>query len=68
VHWRMFRFALRNGMPFEAAGQAWRLVGAALLTGLGVVPQGNTGGAAISGLRRLPIPNDLQQVIDAARA
>jgi hypothetical protein len=28
VHWRMFRFALRNRRPAEAYGQAWRLAAA----------------------------------------
>ncbi|HSV80451.1 MAG TPA: DUF3703 domain-containing protein [Ramlibacter sp.] len=68
VHWRMFRFALRNRLHGEAAGQAWRLVAASIFTAPGLVPEGNTGGADVSGFRRLPVPKDLKQAIDAARA
>jgi hypothetical protein len=67
VHWRMFRFAVRNGLAGEAFGQAWRMVAAGLFTAIGLVPEGNTGGSAVSGLRRMPIPGDLQPVIDASR-
>jgi hypothetical protein len=68
VHWRMFRLAVRNRMPGEAFGQAWRIVGAALFTAVGLVPEGNTGGSDVSGFRRMPVPEDLQAKLDAARA
>jgi hypothetical protein len=67
VHWAMFRWALRRNGAGEAAGQAWRIVGAALKTWLWV-PAGNTGGANVSGFRPMPVPEDLQRLIDAARA
>jgi hypothetical protein len=67
VHWRMFRFALRMRVGGEVYGQAWRLVAALVFTPLGLVPPGNTGGADISGVRRLPVPPDLQALIVAAR-
>lgn len=68
VHWRMFRFALRHRLHREAAGQAWRVMAASIFTAPGLVPEGNTGGANVSGFRRLPVPEDLRQVLDAARA
>ncbi|MDB5955480.1 DUF3703 domain-containing protein [Ramlibacter sp.] len=68
IHWRMFRFALRNRLHRQAAGQVWRLVAASLFTAPGLVPEGNTGGTDVSGLRRLPVPKDLKQALDAARA
>ncbi|TFY96663.1 DUF3703 domain-containing protein [Ramlibacter humi] len=68
VHVAMFRFAVRNRMPAEAFGQAWRIVGAALFTAIGLVPSGNTGGAGVSGFRRMPVPENLQDELDAARA
>jgi len=68
VHWRMFHFALRNRMPREAFGQAWRIAGAALFTAVGWVPTGNTGGSDVSGFRRMPLPQDLQAELDAARS
>lgn len=67
VHWRMFLSASHHRQPGEAFGQLWRIVAAALLTGIGALPQGNTGGANVSGLRSMDIPMDLQIVIDAAR-
>jgi len=67
VHWHMFRFAVRNQPAGEAFGQTWRMLGAGLFTAVGLVPEGNTGGAADSGFRRMPIPVDLQAILDAAR-
>lgn len=67
VHWYMLRWAIRLGKPAEAVGQVWRLIAAALVTGFGWLPEGNTGGANVSGFRRMPIPPDLQRVMDAAR-
>jgi len=68
VHWRMFQFALRNRRYGEATGQLWRMVAACIFTALGLVPEGNTGGTDVSGFRRLPVPRDLKQALDAARA
>ncbi|MBN9403893.1 MAG: DUF3703 domain-containing protein [Burkholderiales bacterium] len=68
VHGAMLRFALRNRRHGEAMGQLWRLMAAALFTAPGLVPEGNTGGADVGGFRRLPVPQDLRQTIDAARA
>ena len=67
VHWRMWVWAMRQRKLAEAIGQLWRLVGAALVTGIGWVPEGNTGGASVSGFRRMPIAPDLKRVIDDAR-
>jgi hypothetical protein len=52
----------------ECAGQVLRIVGAALLTVLGFVPEGNTGGSNVSAIRRMAIPDDLAGVIAAARS
>ncbi|MES2976842.1 MAG: DUF3703 domain-containing protein [Pseudomonadota bacterium] len=68
VHWRMFRFAIRNHLHPEAFGQAWRMAVACVFTLPGIVPEGNTGGADVSGFRVMPIPPDLKRVLDAARA
>lgn len=66
VHWQMLRWAVRHRRTGEAAGQLWRLAGASLLTWCGWVPDGNTGGTNVSGLRRMAVPAELQQVIEAA--
>lgn len=68
VHWRMYRFAVRNGLAGEAIGQLWRVIAAAIATPFGIVPAGNTGGANVSGFRPMPVPPDLQALIDAASA
>jgi hypothetical protein len=68
VHWRFLRFALRHDRGADAAGQLWRLAGAALLTAVGLVPAGNTGGSNVNGFRRMGVASDLQRVIDDARA
>lgn len=68
VHWRMFQLALRNRRHGEASGQLWRMLAASLFTALGWVPDGNTGGSDVSGFRRMTVPKDLQQALDAARA
>lgn len=67
VHWRMLLWALRHRQAGQAAGQLGRLAAAAVITGLGWLPEGNTGGSDVSAFRRMPIWPDLQHVIDAAR-
>ena len=66
VHWLMLRFALRQRLAGEAAGQAWRLLAAACFTVFGLVPRGNTGGAGVNGFVTMPIPQDLWQAIAIA--
>lgn len=67
VHWRMLRWGWRQGRPREWLGQIPRLVGAATKTAIGLVPTGNTGGANVSPVQRMPIPPDLSAVIDAVK-
>lgn len=67
VHWAMLHWALRQGLPGDAFGQAWRIAAAALKTWLGWLPVGNTGGSQVSGFRPMPVPPDLQRLIEAAR-
>jgi len=67
AHWAMLHWTLRNGTVKEALGQTWRIVGATFKTWLWV-PTGNTGGANVSGFKPMPIPEDLQRLIDAARS
>ena len=68
VHGHMLRFALRHGFVREALGQIPRLLLAAPLSLVGLIPTGNTGGSNVSGLRPMPVPADLQQIIDRACA
>jgi hypothetical protein len=68
VHWRMFRFAVRNRQAGEAFGQLWRMAAAAVFTAPGLVPEGNTGGSDVSGFRRLPVAGDLKRLMAVALA
>lgn len=67
AHIAMLQWAIRQRAFRELFGQLMRIVGAATKTAIGLVPEGNTGGADISPFRRLPIPNDLRNQITSAR-
>jgi hypothetical protein len=67
VHWRMFRWALRNHDAREAVGQIPRLIGAATKTFIGLVPSGNTGGTSVSAIKPMPIDPELEAIIARAR-
>jgi hypothetical protein len=71
VHWLMLLWPVRRRSGAEFLGQIARIVAAACLTGLGLVPAGNTGGANVSPFRPMPIPADLVSlmppVVSAAR-
>ena len=64
----MLLWAVRHRVSREAAGQVLRIIGAATKTAIGWVPTGNTGGSNISPFRPVPIPADLQKVLDSAHA
>lgn len=66
VHAQMLAWAGRHGRGREFTGQLLRIVGAATKTALGWVPTGNTGGANISPFMPLPIPTDLQAILEKA--
>ena len=66
VHAAMLGWAVRHGVQTEAMGQLVRILGAATKTLWGAVPRGNTGGANVNPLKPMPIPPDLQDLIDAA--
>lgn len=67
VHWHMLRWAWRKRDGREFAGQMFRLVGAAAKTAIGMVPAGNSGGANVSTFKRMPIPDDLAEILKAHR-
>lgn len=63
THCLMLAWAVRNRRPSEIVGQLTRIVGAAVVTPIGWVPIGNTGGANISPFKPLPVPADLQKIL-----
>ncbi len=64
VHWRMWRngFARRDWR--EVLGQTTRLAAAALFSRIWV-PLGNTGGARVSALKPMTIPDSLRCLLDS---
>ena len=68
VHWRMLLWSLRRHDLREAVGQIFRIVGATTMTGIGLVPDGNTGGSNVSPFLRMPVPPDLATLIAGAGA
>ena len=67
VHVLMLGWAIRNRLTSEVFGQLFRIIGAAAKTAIGLVPEGNTGGSNISPFKRMPIPLELEQIMQAAR-
>jgi hypothetical protein len=68
VHLRMLLWGLRRKQGREVSGQVVRLIGAATKTWVGLIPEGNTGGANVSALKPMSIPDDLEDLIAVARS
>ena len=66
VHWLMLKHGIKTGDMRETAGQLLRIVGAATKTPLGIYPKGNTGGANVSPVRPMPVPEDLAEILREA--
>ncbi|MBP7415274.1 MAG: DUF3703 domain-containing protein, partial [Pyrinomonadaceae bacterium] len=56
--------ALRMRSVREIWGQIIRIIGASTKTPLGIYPTGNTGGADVWFLKPMPIPDDLQEMLN----
>ncbi len=68
VHLRMLGFGWRRLDLREVRGQLARVLVAAPGSWLGRAPLGNTGGADVGIFTPLPIPEDLQRLLDGDRA
>ena len=68
VHVLMLLWAVRKYSVREVFGQLIRIVGAATKTPLGLLPQGNTGGANVSPFKKMPIASDLAALIQKAKS
>lgn len=66
AHFHMLVWALRRRRTRELAGQLLRLIGAAALTPVGLVPTGNTGGSNVSPFRPMPVAPELAALIARA--
>tara|TARA_Y100001933_G_C18617437_1_gene404830 strand:+ start:190 stop:546 length:357 start_codon:yes stop_codon:yes gene_type:complete len=58
-HWWMFKVGYHRGDAKEMLGQTFRIV-ASLVVSRIWVPLGNTGGANVSPVRPMPVPEDLE--------
>lgn len=68
VHWLMLKSGWKRKNFREIFGQIIRIIGAATKTPFGIYPQGNTGGADVWFFKPLPVPQELQQIIEKAGA
>jgi len=67
VHWRMLKVGWKRWDVQEVFGQILRIIGAVTKTAFGIYPKGNTGGADVYFFRPMPIPEDLQAILDRSR-
>lgn len=63
AHWWMLKVGWRNRDIVEIIGQIPRILGALLFSRIWV-PIGNTGGARVPPFKSMPIPDDLQVLLD----
>lgn len=66
THLAMLGYGIRQRDRREIVGQLVRLVVAAPGTWTGRYPAGNTGGANVSALQPMPIPDDLHAVLNGS--
>jgi hypothetical protein len=64
THWMMLRIGWRRRDWREIRGQLVRLAAGGLLSWLGRLPAGNTGGANIPATKPLPLPDDLRHLVE----
>ena len=63
THWWMLKIGWKRRDVVEIAGQLPRIMGALLFSGVWV-PKGNTGGARVSPFKPMPIPENLQTLLE----
>ena len=68
THLLMMTWGIRQRSSREVAGQTFRIFGAATKTFFGLIPAGNTGGTNVSPFQKMPVPTDLQLIMNAARS
>lgn len=67
VHTLMLFWAVRNKAPKEFSGQLLRIIAAGILTVFGLIPKGNTGGSNVNPLKVMPISEQQEAIIRAAK-
>lgn len=67
VHLHMMLWGIRRKDVKEIFGQVIRVIGAAALTAMRGVPEGNTGGSYVSAEKTMPIKPEHAEVIASAK-
>ena len=67
IHWRMLKLGWKLKDWREIFGQLLRIAGASTKTPFGIYPTGNTGRSNVWFFKRMPVPDDLQQILEKAR-
>lgn len=60
----MFKLGVRMLSPREIWGQIIRIIGAAILTPIGIYPTGNTGGSNVWFFQSMPLADDLREILE----
>lgn len=68
VHWLMLRIGWKKRDWREILGQLFRIVGASTKTSFGIYPRGNTGGANVSPFKPMPVPAELNIILEDTEA
>lgn len=63
VHWLMLKFGIRIKNRKEIIGQLPRLLVGGVKSFVGKIPTGNTGGANVPPLKKMSIPQDLENLL-----
>ena len=63
-HWLMLKFGFRQKDTKEVFGQIIRLLVGGWKSFIDHVPLGNTGGANVPPLKKMPIPNDIKILLE----
>jgi hypothetical protein len=63
AHAAMLRVGWKRRDHTEVVGQLFRIVAAALFSRIWI-PEGNTGGANVSALKPMPLPDDLKLILE----
>ena len=64
VHWKMLLFGIKIKDLKEIIGQIPRLLVGGIKSFVGEIPVGNTGGANVPPLKKMDIPDELQNIIN----
>lgn len=67
AHWKMLQFGFRIKNWKEVLGQIPRLLVGGVKSFVGKIPVGNTGGADVPPLKPMPIPKDLQDILNLVK-